>query len=246
MPENPSLAEQAEFYDQRWQHDAGEDRLNGYQLARAAAILDALSFLDLEYEFRKIPEFSVCDLGCGRGWMAAQLASVGQVTGVDLSPEGVKIAGERWPHIKFVCADILEYNADEKFDLIVSSEVIEHITEKERFVETISRNLKPGGFVLITTPNARAKQAWVKDDQLSQPIEEWPTLSELRRLFAADFDLISHSTFVQQYTYLGVHRFFSAPKLLNLLRRTRLLPAYQGIQATLGVGLHQVLIARHK
>ena len=246
MSETPSLDEQAEFYDERWSHDAREDRLNGFQLARTAAIFDALSFLDLEFEFRKFSDFKVCDLGCGRGWMASQLASVGQVTGIDLSPEGVKIAAERWPHIQFECADILEYNAVEKFDLIVSSEVVEHIVDKRRFVDTISRNLKPGGFTIVTTPNARAKWAWIKDDQLSQPIEEWPTLSELKRLFADDFDLVSHTTFVQQYTYLGVHRFFNAPKLIRFLRRTRLLPAYQGIQSSLGVGLHQTLVARKK
>ena len=248
MPDNPSLDEQADFYDERWAHDAAEDRLNGFQLARAAAVYDALSYIDLHFEIRKRQRFRVCDLGCGRGWMASQLRSVGQVTGVDLSPEGVKIAQAQWPGIEFACADILEYDAPEKFDLIVSSEVIEHIPDaaKPRFVDTVARNIAPGGFVVITTPNARAKRAWERDGQLSQPIEDWPTMPELRRLFRAGFDILSHKTFVHQYTYLGVHRFFSAPKLLNALRRARLLTAYEGVQSSLGVGLHQVMIARRK
>lgn len=246
MSNDLSLSEQADFYDERWARDAGEDRLNGYQLARASAIFDGLSFIDLHYAIRKIEPFTVCDLGCGRGWMAAQLASVGKVTGVDLSPEGVKIAAERWPHIQFECADILEYTAAEPFDLLVSSEVIEHIVEKDRFVAAVTRNLKPGGFVVITTPNARAREAWKKDGQLSQPIEQWPSLAELRSLFRRDYEILSHKTFVQQYTYLGVHRIFSAPKLLRFLRRTGLLETYEGLQRSLGVGLHQVLVARRR
>jgi len=240
----PPLSTQADFYDERWARDADADRLNGFQLARASAILDALSFLDLEFKIHKVKGFRVCDLGCGRGWMASQLSSVGQVTGVDLSPGGIKIAAARWPHIRFECADILDWTADRPFDLIVSSEVIEHVTDKERFVATVVRNLNPGGFVIITTPNFRAKSAWASDGQLSQPVEEWPSLRELRSLFGEDFDILSHKTFVHSYTYLGIHRYFSAPKLLNWLRQSGWLPAYQGIQASLGVGLHQVLIGR--
>ena len=246
MTDKVSLAEQADFYDQRWSLDALENRLNGFQLARAAAIFNALSMLDLQFKLRTIKQLRLCDLGCGRGWMAAQLASVGRVTGVDLSPGGIKLASERWPFIHFECADILSYQSEQPFDLIVSSEVIEHIQEKERFVQAVVRNIKPRGFAVITTPNARAKSAWAKVGQLSQPIEEWPSLSELRRLFSRDFEILSHDTFVHNYTYLGSHRIFSAPKLLRLLRRTRLLPAYQGAQSLLGVGLHQVLVARRR
>lgn len=248
MRDTPSTDEQADFYDERWANDAEKDRLNGYQLARAAAVFDALSYLDRQFKLRERTNFRICDLGCGRGWMTAQLGAVGQVTGVDLSPEGVRLAARRWPHIEFVCANILEFEADRKFDLIVSSEVIEHIpdSEKKRFVDAIVRNIEPGGFVVITTPNARAKWSWETADQLSQPIEDWPTLSGLRNLFSREFELLSHKTFVQQYTYLGIHRFLSAPKLIGFLRRTRLLPAYQGIQTSLGVGLHQVLVARRR
>lgn len=244
MSQEYSLSEQADFYDERWKRDEAENRLNGYQLARAAAVLDALSFLDLQFHIHREKSFRICDFGCGRGWLAAQLASLGDVTGVDLSPGGVAIAAEKWPHIKFECADILEYRSPEKFDLLVSSEVIEHIEDKPKFVEAVVANLRPGGFVVITTPNARARGAWAKEGQLSQLIEEWPSLTEMRSLFRGRFEVLSHKTFVHQYTYSGIHRFFSAPKLLRFLRRTRLLPAYQGIQASLGEGLHQVLVAR--
>jgi 2-polyprenyl-3-methyl-5-hydroxy-6-metoxy-1,4-benzoquinol methylase len=241
-----SIDGQADFYDERWAQDASLNRLNGFQLARAAAIFKALSVLDRTFKIHRLQPFRVCDLGCGRGWMTSQLSSVGQVTGVDLSPGGIKIAAEKWPDINFECANILDWTSSEPFDLIVSSEVIEHIEAKTSLVRAIVRNLKPGGFVIITTPNARAKAAWAEGGQLTQPIEEWPSRRELRSLFTPEFDVLSHETFVHAYTYLGVHRFFSAPKLLDFLRRTGMLPIYQGIQTTLGVGLHQVLIAQRK
>lgn len=41
----------------------------------------------------------------------------------------------------------------ESFDLVVSVEVIEHVEEDEKFVSEVNRVLKPGGSLILTTPN---------------------------------------------------------------------------------------------
>lgn len=67
----------------------------------------------------------------------------------------VKQAYQRRSNIKDVilgdmtCSDL----PDESFDYVVSVEVIEHVEADERFVSEILRVLKPGGTVLLTTPN---------------------------------------------------------------------------------------------
>ncbi len=248
MNDHISLSKQADFYDERWAGDDKLDRLNRFQLARVAAVFDALSYLDMQFKFREREDFRICDFGCGRGWLTAQLSAMGRVTGVDLSPEGVKLASKRWPHIEFVCADVLTFEANRTFDLLVTSEVIEHIpdSKKDRFVESLVKNIKPEGFLVLTTPNGLVKWAWEKDGQLSQPVEDWPTPSELRRLVRRDFKILSHKAFLYEFSYRGIHRYLSAPKLVGFLRRTGVLPAYEGILSSLGIGLHQVLVAQRK
>ncbi len=242
----PASEEHASFYDERWAGDEAKGRLNTFQLARISAVYGALSYIDREFAIRERP-MTACDLGCGRGWLTTQLLNVADaVTGVDLSPGGVEIAKKRWPEASFVCADILEFDSDTKFDLIVSSEVIEHVPDQRKFVQSVARNLTSRGFVVITCPNASAKRTMEISGNVTQPIEDWPTMRGLRELFRADFEILDHKTFVHDYSYLGFQRLFSAPKLIRFLRRTRLLPAYWGVQSLLGVGYHQVMVARKR
>jgi 2-polyprenyl-3-methyl-5-hydroxy-6-metoxy-1,4-benzoquinol methylase len=99
----------------------------------------------------------VCDLGCGNGHLAGQLAANGyQVTGVDASPSGIEIAGQQYPEVKFVCTliDRLLPQAvgGAKFDLVISSDVIEHLYRPADLLEAAVELLKPRGHLLLGTP----------------------------------------------------------------------------------------------
>jgi 2-polyprenyl-3-methyl-5-hydroxy-6-metoxy-1,4-benzoquinol methylase len=246
MNENtPSMEDQARHYDQWWTEEFEIGKLNGYELLRLSEIFRAMAFLDFEFGIKR-GDLEICDLGCGRGWLSELLSASGKVTGVDLSAKGVEKASKLWPHIDFRQADILSYTADRKFDLIVSTEVIEHVTDQRQFAATVARNLKPGGFVILTCPNARAKPVWVRDGQVTQPIEDWPSFRELKTLFSGEFEILIHKTFAFDFSYLGIYRVLSAPKLLRLLRRTGLLRFYDAFREAAGIGLHQILVARRR
>lgn len=96
---------------------------------------------------------SICDLGCGNGHISGRLAALGyEVTGVDASASGIEIARRAYPEVKFVHALI---NRDLKlgqFDLVISSDVIEHLYRPSDLLEAAIGQLKPGGQVLIGTP----------------------------------------------------------------------------------------------
>ncbi|WP_374494670.1 class I SAM-dependent methyltransferase [Zoogloea sp.] len=100
----------------------------------------------------------VLDVASGEGYgsalMAAQAASV---TGVDISPEVVKHAGERYgsaANLKYLCASCASIPLpDASFDVIVSFETIEHMTEHDAFMGEVSRLLAPGGLFIISSPN---------------------------------------------------------------------------------------------
>lgn len=96
---------------------------------------------------------SICDLGCGNGHISGRLAALGyQVIGVDASASGIQIARRAYPAVEFVHA-LIDRNLDVgQFDLVISSDVIEHLYRPSDLLEATSSQLKPGGQVLLGTP----------------------------------------------------------------------------------------------
>ena len=99
---------------------------------------------------------SICDLGCGNGHIAGRLASHGyQVTGIDASRSGIRIAQRAYPHVNFVEAlidrDLIERTPNQ-FDLVMSSDVIEHLYRPSDLLEAAFALTKPGGHILLGTP----------------------------------------------------------------------------------------------
>lgn len=89
-------------------------------------------------EDRRVKEMRICDLGCGVGWLANEMRVFGEVTGVDFSPEGVRAASARWPGLSFMVGDVTKYRPQEPFNLVVCSDVIEHIEDQRAFIENIA------------------------------------------------------------------------------------------------------------
>lgn len=101
----------------------------------------------------------VVDLGCGNGYIANKLALSGyQVTGIDASRTGIELARQNYSadNLKFICARVdLSLPAilpDRKFDLVLSSDVIEHLYRPADMLEVAARLLKTEGHVIIGTP----------------------------------------------------------------------------------------------
>lgn len=96
---------------------------------------------------------SICDLGCGNGHITGRLAALGyQVTGVDASTSGIAIARRTYPNVEFVEALIDGELRLGQFDLVVSSDVIEHMYRPSDLLEAARVLLKPGGQILLGTP----------------------------------------------------------------------------------------------
>jgi 2-polyprenyl-3-methyl-5-hydroxy-6-metoxy-1,4-benzoquinol methylase len=102
---------------------------------------------------------SVCDLGCGNGSITKEIYAAGyNVVGIDGDAEGVRIAREASPGIKFHCATIDESSKDviamfgAKIDLVLTTEVIEHLYLPSVITDFSSKVLKPHGYLVITTP----------------------------------------------------------------------------------------------
>jgi 2-polyprenyl-3-methyl-5-hydroxy-6-metoxy-1,4-benzoquinol methylase len=96
---------------------------------------------------------SICDLGCGNGHISGRLAALGyQVTGVDASASGIQIAQRTYPGVEFVHALIDRDLSLGQFDLVISSDVIEHLYRPSDLLEAAVTQLKPGAQILLGTP----------------------------------------------------------------------------------------------
>lgn len=96
---------------------------------------------------------SICDLGCGNGHITGRLAKLGyRVTGVDASATGIAIARRAYPEVEFVEGLMGEELNLGPFDLVVSSDVIEHLYRPADLLEAAGAVLKPGGQILLGTP----------------------------------------------------------------------------------------------
>ncbi len=98
----------------------------------------------------------VLDLGCGNGSFSNLIAQHGyEVVGVEASESGFESARLSFPDCHFIQASIYELPYAElgnSFDIVISSEVIEHLLYPRELVRAAKKCLKPNGRLIITTP----------------------------------------------------------------------------------------------
>ena len=102
----------------------------------------------------------VLDLGCSPGHLAMALVNAGcDVQGVDLNPVWLAKYAPGWPERLRITHTNIEHDplpfAGESFDLVIFTEVLEHIaiTDPAVILGEIRRVLRPGGRMLLSTPN---------------------------------------------------------------------------------------------
>ena len=104
---------------------------------------------------------SILDLGCGPGTFLGHFAAGYQhALGIDLAEAQIEYARRRYGNdrVRFEAEDVAAFRRSGEFDAIVSIEVIEHLPpgQMQPFLRSIVRLLKPGGTLVITTPNYRS------------------------------------------------------------------------------------------
>jgi ubiquinone/menaquinone biosynthesis C-methylase UbiE len=99
----------------------------------------------------------VLDVGCGPGVMTEIVLQRGGVfDGVDLSPEMISEAQEKFGHlpdVRFAVGNIEAINAsDNSYNQLICMAVLEYLNTPDQALREIVRVLKPGGIAIITTP----------------------------------------------------------------------------------------------
>ena len=154
-------------------------------------------------------KMNILDLGCGRGWLSNLLASYGELLAVEPVAEVAEYAKKLFPKLNIECGNadtLLAKGMAGNFQLLVCSEVIEHIldNEKNTFVSKIDNLVSRGGFVIITTPRKEVQADWMKYSNPNQPVEEWIDEEALKNLFTSQgFSIVDLKRYAAKPTPQG-------------------------------------------
>ena len=104
---------------------------------------------------------SVFDAGSGYGqytYFMANNLSPASILAVDVKEDWIQdcrrfFAKDKYKHVSFAIEDLTKIEHENKFDLIVCVDVMEHILEDEVVFKNFHRALKPGGYVIINSPS---------------------------------------------------------------------------------------------
>jgi SAM-dependent methyltransferase len=158
-----------------------ESFMNDYDLGRR---------LDVVFNELLAPEslrgLRLLDAGCGTGWFTKRAIDRGaSVTSLDLGLRLATLVRNRF-HSSAACGDVLALPfPDGSFDVVVSSEVVEHTPDPARAVSEMARVLRPGGVLALTCPNRFWYwSCWLANRTGIRPykgLENWPSWAGLRR-----------------------------------------------------------------
>jgi len=125
-----------------------EDRLEFY-----TEVCSRLGRLDIQ-------PGSVLDVGCGSGHLLAGVKKLwpqATLNGVDFSSKSIELAARLHPEIAFRQMSIFDLGEMEQaFDLVLCTEVLEHLEAADEALAGLYARCRPGGAVVITVPDGRA------------------------------------------------------------------------------------------
>ena len=109
-------------------------------------------------KFSPFSNLSILDVGCGGGLISEPMARLGgKVTGIDASKKNVEIAKIHCKktklQINYLNKSPEQMNNNEKFDIILNLEVVEHVDELDLYLKSCANLLKKNGLIFTATLN---------------------------------------------------------------------------------------------
>ncbi len=143
------LDDQRQFFD---------ELISGEWQTYQSADWDRRRRFEIDSLFRLVSPRTVLDVGCGCGFhdvLMAEKIGVTDVVGIDYSEKSIEAANRFYPHpkVRRRVEDIGQAAEIGQFDLVVSFQVIEHLTDPAGFLRNCLHQVASGGYVAAVTPN---------------------------------------------------------------------------------------------
>ncbi|MFT6219631.1 MAG: 2-polyprenyl-6-hydroxyphenyl methylase/3-demethylubiquinone-9 3-methyltransferase [Myxococcota bacterium] len=159
---DPKEIEKFEAMADEWWSTTGKFKpLHKFNPCRIKFIKEKLiNHFDLDNS-SKLPlkDLRILDVGCGGGLLCEPLKNLGgDIVGIDAGEKNIKIAkihaqkSELEIDYRFLDLEDLA-KTDEKFDVVLAMEIIEHVADVEKFLIALKECLKPNGVLFVATLN---------------------------------------------------------------------------------------------
>lgn len=108
-------------------------------------------------------DLQIIDIGCGGGLITEPFARMqANITGIDAGEKNIKVAqihaSQAGLNINYEVSSAEDYVLkNQQFDVVFALEIIEHVSDVEKFVQSCSKLLKPDGLLFVATLNRTAK-----------------------------------------------------------------------------------------
>lgn len=103
----------------------------------------------------------ILDVACGTGVLIPDYLArkVKSVTAIDIAPEMVKIARQKFgqENVQILCGDVETAEFDRTFDCIIVYDAFPHFSEPENLIKVLAGHLKPGGTITVAHGMSREK-----------------------------------------------------------------------------------------
>ena len=164
--DNREIEQFSSLSNKWWEMSGPFSALHKMSNARIEFITQNANRIIINHKTRINPldNINCLDIGCGGGILSEKLKRLGAiVTGIDASQSSIEVAKDHAQksrlEINYKCittSELLkleEETVSNKFDMIIASEVIEHVNNRKSFLSDISKLCRPGGLVVFTTIN---------------------------------------------------------------------------------------------
>ena len=153
----------------------------------------------------------IVDLGCGDGGLIIALKKEfpdKEIIGVDISPRRINTLKNKYPKDKFLCEDVCNTKLKENsFNLVISTQVIEHVEDDKKLVNEMLRLCKKNGYIYVTSV---IKKPWAiykyrnKGKFVLDPTheKEYKNAKEFLDLFRGYFKLIKYKVYSVRRKFL--------------------------------------------
>jgi 2-polyprenyl-3-methyl-5-hydroxy-6-metoxy-1,4-benzoquinol methylase len=165
---------------------------------------------------KRLPQGAeVLDVGCGNGVISRSLGEQGfKVKGIDVSEKTIEKARalNKFPHVKFEVISAEKLVADgHRYHAVICSEVLEHLNEPGKLLNTLHQCLHENGVLIVTVPNGKGPRELF----VTRPIQSmqkknnwlWRFMKGIKKMFGykgttvqSDADDLTHIQFFTRKT----------------------------------------------